>query len=791
MIKQYVNIGLKRLLTFKVYSLINIIGFGIAIAVCLAILLFTNYHFSFDKYITDGENSYRIISRYGDGTYNANTFACFDDVLNSCPEVASHAIAYTNHHVDEIYVGNDKIKCDELIFANVSFLDFFSVKMLEGNKQSVNQPNTMFVTPAMAKKLFPDKEAINQTVLVKSLTANRDSLIGFTITGIIEPLPETSHLGYEILLSQKGHFSQTVETLKARKVFGSAVYVKLFPNTNITAFEQSIAQKIAPILQGVHGPPPEVFNHKLQAIYDIHFSTDTTNEIRPIIRRSSLYILLLVGILIFIIATINFINIHIARASFHRKQSKIIVFLGGGKRHLFSNIFIEILLSVIISFLIAIIFLVVFREPLTNQFFIDWNISFQNIEFWTVTTILFLVVAIMVLLFCSSIFINKIGELRQIKLAIPLMVFQFVLVIALIGFTILINKQMHFVNQKELGYTSENVLIIQINQRNSKINTFRDELLKLPGIISAATALHYPGYHLQDMNLSIGDNSFPFKFGFIDQYAIKTLNINTLQYFKAAKEKATDGWYINESFYNKLKETYSEVQIASSNFPENESKKNDNILQKFEILGVINDFHYASLHSEIENFAFFIPKPDTRYNRFLFARVNQSGSQVLLGKIEKIMHEIYPDQSFNYQFLDEQLNNQYHSEQSLLRLINSFSVLAIIIACLGLIGLSLFMIEKRTKEIGIRKVNGATVYEIIKMLNSYFIKWIALAFVIAVPISFLAIQKWLENFAYKTAVSWWIFALAGLITIVIVILTVCWQTFKAARRNPIEALRYE
>ena len=791
MIKQYVNIGLKRLLTFKVYSLINIIGFGIAIAVCLAILLFTNYHFSFDKYITDGENSYRIISRYGDGTYNANTFACFDDVLNSCPEVASHAIAYTNHHVDEIYVGNDKIKCDELIFANVSFLDFFSVKMLEGNKQSVNQPNTMFVTPAMAKKLFPDKEAINQTVLVKSLTANRDSLIGFTITGIIEPLPETSHLGYEILLSQKGHFSQTVETLKARKVFGSAVYVKLFPNTNITAFEQSIAQKIAPILQGVHGPPPEVFNHKLQAIYDIHFSTDTTNEIRPIIRRSSLYILLLVGILIFIIATINFINIHIARASFHRKQSKIIVFLGGGKRHLFSNIFIEILLSVIISFLIAIIFLVVFREPLTNQFFIDWNISFQNIEFWTVTTILFLVVAIMVLLFCSSIFINKIGELRQIKLAIPLMVFQFVLVIALIGFTILINKQMHFVNQKELGYTSENVLIIQINQRNSKINTFRDELLKLPGIISAATALHYPGYHLQDMNLSIGDNSFPFKFGFIDQYAIKTLNINTLQYFKAAKEKATDGWYINESFYNKLKETYSEVQIASSNFPENESKKNDNILQKFEILGVINDFHYASLHSEIENFAFFIPKPDTRYNRFLFARVNQSGSQVLLGKIEKIMHEIYPDQSFNYQFLDEQLNNQYHSEQSLLRLINSFSVLAIIIACLGLIGLSLFMIEKRTKEIGIRKVNGATVYEIVKMLNTYFIKWIALAFVIAVPISFLAIQKWLENFAYKTAVSWWIFALAGLITIVIVILTVCWQTFKAARRNPIEALRYE
>ncbi|MBE9467771.1 MAG: ABC transporter permease [Bacteroidetes bacterium] len=790
MIKQYINIGFKRLVAFRLYSIINIVGFAIAIAVCLAILLFTHYHFSFDKYITDGENSYRIISRYGDGTHNANTFACFDDVLNDCPEVASHTIVYNIHHIDEIYVGDDKIKCNEVIFANVSFLNFFSAEMLEGDKQSINQPNTMFVTPTMAKKLFPDKEAINQTVFVKSFTANRDSLIGFTITGIIKPLPETSHLGYEILLSQKGHFSPTVEILKDRKVFGAAVYAKLFPNTNIKALELGITQKVAPILKGAHGPPPEAFNHKLQAIYDIHFSNDTINEMRPTVGCSSMYILLLVGLLVFAIATINFINIHIARASFHSKQSKIIVFLGGNKKHIFSNIFIEVMLSVTISFLIAIIFLVVFSKPLTNQFFIDWNISFQNAELWAITAILFLVVGIIVSLFCSSIFINKISQLRQIKLAVPLMVFQFVLVIALIGFTILINKQMHFVNQKELGYSSENVLIIQINQRNSKINTFRDELFKLPGVISAATAQHYPGFHFQDMNFSIGDNSFPFKFGFIDQYAIKTLNINTLQYFKAAKEKSTDGWYINESFYNKLKGTYSEEQIAASNFLEDESQADENN-QEFVILGVISDFHYASLHSEIESFAFFIPKPDTRYNRFLLVRVNQSGSHVLLGKIEKIMHEIYPDQSFNYQFLDEQLNNQYHSEQSLLKLINLFSVLAIIIACLGLIGLSLFMIEKHTKEIGIRKVNGATVYEIIQMLNKDFIRWIAIAFAIAVPISYFAMQKWLENFAYKTTVSWWIFALAGLLTLTIALLTVSWQSWRAATRNPVEALRYE
>ena len=791
MIKQYVNIGLKRLLTFKVYSLINIVGFSIAIAVSLAILLFTNYHFSFDKYISNGENSYRIISRYGDGTYRSNTFACFNDVLNDCPEVSSHTIAYNIHHIDEVYVDDDRVKCKELIFANTSFLDFFSVEMIKGDKQSINQPNTMFVTPEMAKKLFPDKDAINQTVFVKSFTADRDSLIGFTITGIIAPLPHTSHLGYEILLSQKGHFSQTVETVKARKNFAAAVYVKLFPNTNIEAFEQSIAQKAAHILKGAHGPPPEAFNHKLQPVYEIHFSTDTSNEMRPTVRLSSLYILLLVGLLVFTIATINFINIHIARASFNHKQSKIIVFLGGSKKHLFSNNFIEILLSVTISFLIAIIFLIVFSQTLTNNYFIDWSISFQSSELWSVTATLFLVVVIMVSLFSASLFIKNTNYFQQIKLTVPLVVFQFVIVIALIGFTILVNKQMYFVNQKELGYSSENVIIIEIHQRNSKIIAFRDELLKLSGVKSAAAVQHYPGYHLQDMSFSDGDNSFPFKFGHIDQYAINALNIKTLQYFKVAKEAATNGWYINESFFNKLKETYSEEQIASGNFSGNENKTDDSSLQKFEILGVISDFHYASLHSKIESFAFFIPKPGTRSFRILLARINQSGSQTLLKKIEKKMHEIYPGQAFNYHFLDEQLNNQYLSEQSLLKLINSFSVLAIIIACLGLVGLSLLMIEKRTKEIGIRKVNGATIYEIIKMLDIYFIKWILIAFTIATPIAWFATERWLQNFAYKTELSWWIFTLSGLVTVIIVVITVSWQTFRAARRNPVEALRYE
>ncbi len=793
MLKQYFNLGFKRLLNFRVYSFINISGFGIALAVCLAILLYTNHHFSFDKAIENGENSYRIISRFNDGTFRANTFACFDDILADIPQVESHATVYSIHHVDEVYVGEKRIKCNELMFANSSFLDYFSVNVLQGDEGSIDQPNTMFVTPEMADKLFPGQDAMGQMIQVKSFTRNRDSLIGFTITGIIEPLPQRSHLGYDILLSQKGHFSRTVETLKTGKYFAAGVYVKLFADIEPKLIEESINEEAALILKGAPGPPPEVFNHHLQALYDIHFSTETVSELRPTVRKNSLYILLLVGLLIFTIATINFMNIHLARVTYHRKQSNIIVFLGGSSRHLFSNAFVEMMVSISISFILSITMLAVFKQSLTKFLVIDMDIAFRSIDFWLIVAVSYLTVAFLIFLFCSSFFIKRKKAAPQTKLAIPLMVFQFAIVIALTAFTILLNKQMQFIGQKELGYSSENIMVLEIHERNSKVYTFRDEISKIPGVISASCAQHYPGYSMQDMNFSNGDNSFPFEFGQIDQNTIQTLDIQTLHYFTEAKENATDGWYINESFYNNLKQFYNEEQIAGSNFPESEEQSEDENLQNFIILGVIKDFHYTSLHSPIDNFAFFVPKPQSqsRSFRFVLARVNQVAANNVIDEIETKMHELYPGQRFSYHFLDEQLNQQYNSERILSKLINGFSVLAILVACLGLIGLSLLMIEKRTKEIAIRKVNGSTVFEIMSMFNNYFLKWIGLAFVIAIPVAWYVINEWLENFAYKTSTDWWIFGLAGLIAIVVALVTLTWQTWRAASRNPIESLRYE
>ena len=302
---------------------------------------------------------------------------------------------------------------------------------------------------------------------------------------------------------------------------------------------------------------------------------------------------------------------------------------------------------------------------------------------------------------------------------------------------------------------------------------------------------HYPGSKFQDMTFTTGENSFPFKFGFIDKYAIKTLNIKPLFYTTDLKENATDGWIINETFYNKLKAVYSDEQIATGNFSDNESPSDENDLTEFKIIGVVDDFHYTSLHSEIENFAFFVRGPKDRVNRYVLARFEQNKAKETIAAIHNKMEEIYPGQPIVYSFLDEQLNTQYASEQLLLKLINVFSILAIIVACLGLMGLSIFMTEKRTKEIGIRKVNGAKNKEIILLLNKDIIKWVVIAFIIGTPIAYYFSQQWLQNFAYKTDVNWWVFLSAGLLALFIALTTVSLQIVKVARRNPVEALRYE
>jgi len=635
---------------------------------------------------------------------------------------------------------------------------------------------------------------MNKQIFIRSFTPTKDSMLAYTIGGIIKEAPKASHLQYEVLFSQKGHFSSIIKHLKSRKAFGASVYMKLSENINEQAFKEKLKSRLIPLLESAHGPPLDVFDHQLQALYDIHFTDGITAEQQATVRSSSLKILLLVGLIILVLAAFNFGIIHIARAEYHRKANFIIRLMGGKKIQLFFQTFAEILISTFIAMVIAIYLLTAFQHWGNTDFFGNYSISFYSIEFVFMMLSILIILSLLITvlsttdLWKTQAILSEINHRFKRRIAVVLMMSQFSIVIVLIGFTILINKQMSFVENKDLGYNPDQVMIIKVPLRNNQVHVLRNELHVLSFVSSVSNVQHYPGYRLQDMNFNNSGSDFPFKFGFIDKYGLETLNIEVIEYFDVKESNATGGWYINERFYHQLLLTYSHEQIANSEFPSDSEGENED---EFVILGVMRDFHYASLHDPIESFAFHIAEEKSRYNRFLLVRYDATQEENAIASILDKTNEIFPGQPIRYELMEEETAAKYQSENTLLKLINLFSFLSIIVACFGLIGLMVFISNQRTKEIGIRKVNGASISEILNMLNKEVMIWISISFLVATPISYLLASRWLENFAFKTVISWWIFAAAGFIALVIGLVTVSWQSYRAAKRNPVEALRYE
>ncbi len=764
--------------------------------VSIIILSYTYYHFSFDKYVDDYKNSYRLISRYGDGNYNANTFACFEDYFQNAKEIKQTTTCYTQHNISEVFTDDHVTGINDVVFADHTFPEFFGAKMVRGNINKIDEPDIVFVTPQFAIKLFGNENAIGKTIQLRSFTSDRDQKISYTVGGIIESLPETSHIGYDLMISKKGHFSQTVDIVKNRKAFAACIYAKLLPGTNTTEFTNSLNPIAEPLIGKQHGPPMEAFNYKLQPLKDIHFTSGVVAELRPAVRRSSLYILIIVGVLIYFMSIINFVNIFTAGAALRGKEFGIIRFLGGRKNNLWNKLVIEILIVLGISFVLSLSIIFFSNHFITHTFFRHWTISVSSMRFWLSSFSLFILSVIFIgfILTISISRLKQTGSLnfsfKRNRIISSLVIFQFMLVVGLVSFTILLNKQLHYINTKDLGYSAENVLIINSPQQNANVNICIDELKTVPGILHTCFAHHYPGYRLQDMTFSNNRINFPFKFGMASPDILKALNINTIQTFVPQDEWQNGGFIINETFYKNLLQLYSKEQIETSNFSIDELTEDEN-RQDFKILGVTADFNYASLHEPIDNFAWNIQVKESHRNRFILVRYQQKNFAKVFPEIKKTVAKIFPDKPCEYSFLYDHVQEQYDSETILMKLVNAFSILCILVACLGLIGVTLILHQSRVKEIGVRKVNGAQISEIVGMLNKVYVKWIVIAFAIATPLTWYASNKWLENFAFKTTLSWWIFALGGFIALGIALFTVSWQSWRAASRNPVEALRNE
>jgi putative ABC transport system permease protein len=795
------KLAVRKLLKQKSFTLVNLVGLAISLAASIIILVYASYEISFDKHIPDYGRTYRIVSRLGDGKYWARSFACYPEALANRPEIEdlTSFLQITNNVVQ---IGASEFTIQESIIADTAFQDFFGLELISGRKEDLGLPNTVFLTAKLAENLFPEGNAQGKEIFLKQVEDfGNDSLGYFIVAGIIEPLPENTHFGFQMIFSQKGNFADLINHQKAGKFFAANVYLRLFDPGSVKKLEADMTEVLHPFLSKSHGPSVEAFNSRLQPLKEIHFTTGLNREPRPVIRLSVLYLLYSVGGLVFLLLCMNFLSSAIVQSLKQRKEIGIMRTLGAGFFGLYRISLAKVSFIVGTALLFSWIIILV-ASPILDVFFGSgwdpWKLIYRILFFSCISGIFVVFVAASGMHFSGSLRSvvdllkgEKTSGKKLVGILGVLTIVQFGIVVFLIGFSMMIGKQLRFMNDKDLGYTSENIYVMRIPSRNPRGSLLLEEIRKQASVIAASTVHHHPGDVFQHMGFAVGQDQYPFEFRMVDHDVFQTLDIELIRKYLPEGRGMIGSWVINEAFYNRLLQDFSEEDIAGSKFNIMEDHVGDNTRTRFTIAGVMSDFHYSSLHDDIGSFAYVIRDPVSLYNRWLMVRFHDGQSEECIAAVNDMMQFHFPGRSLDGFLLSDNLSGKYSSSRKLSEIILAFTLLAVIIAGLGLHGLSLYITQQRIKEIGIRKVFGAGSWQIISMLNFGFIKWVAVSICIASPLTLWAIRKWLTNFAFKAPPSIWIFILAGIIVAGIAIVSVTWQTASAAGRNPVDSIRHE
>jgi putative ABC transport system permease protein len=782
---------LRNFKTQKLFTLVNLFGLTIGIVAASLILIYISYELSFDRFNKNSNRIFRVYSTYTREGVNAEyvqtptPLASF--LQNKFPEIAKTVrIAQITKG---LVTSGDKIFFeDKIIMADSSIFNVFTFPIIIGNPNEVlAHPNSAVLSESIAKKYFGKSDPIGKTI-------RYNRAIDLTVTGIMKNIPGCTHLPFDIVVSMssaKTFFgSDFLENKMNTVVF---TYLLVNPNIDIERLGQSLSQTTKEANGGDFGDN-ELYH--IQPLTSIHLYSNMGGEYTANSDVKSTYILSTIALLILIIACINYINLSFSvnsRRSIELGMRKIV---GVGRRQLIllyiSDSFVLVGISVIISFLIMRDLLKWFSGFVGAD--LITNISAGNLI--SEIACLFLLITLITGLTSGWISSRK-SPMDTLKKPLLrgkkyigaqgiLVLFQFGISIALITSTLFVNRQMRFIKNKNLGFSKEQLMIIPLNDKKikSKIESFKQELFANPNILSAGSVSDLPG----DMKLvtsifydgGSGQSFSTIPFLEVDKDFVKTFGVQLKEGYPLgdiACPYIGTQYLLNESAAKKLGWDAPIGKRFSCYYGK----------EGF-VTGIIKDFHFKSLHEVIE--PLFLYTRVDNYN-YLAVKLNATGITGSVNYVKQLWNKIVPDSPFEYFFYDNFYDQLYKKEALFGNIIFIFSTIAILIACMGLFGLAAFFSEKRTKEIGIRKVNGASIIEIMTMLNRDFVKWVFIAFIIATPIAWYAMNKWLQTFAYKTELIWWIFGLAGIIALVIALLTVSWQSWWAATRNPVEALRYE
>lgn len=814
MLRNYLNIAFRHLSKQRFYSLVNIFGLAAGVAACLIIVLYVRNELSYDRFNTKADRIYRIA---GEIKFGGNHWQ-----LAVCPAPMAEALErdYAEVELAGRFRDNgsflvkrniENYKEDRVVYADNNILRIFTFDFLEGNPdQALTGPNEVVISKRLADKYFPNDNPVGKSLIL-------DNNLNVNVTGVYKDLPQASHFHFDMLISMP-----TLEESKNGDWVSNnfQTYVLLSKGADASAFSaklpELVTKYIGPQAAQILGnknfdlhkfeADGNLINYWAQPLLDIHLkSHQTTGEFEPNGNIMYVYLFGAIAFFILVIACINFMNLSTARSANRAMEVGVRKVLGSLRGHLVRQFLTESIVISFAAFVLAIGLAYILLPLFNNVALMHLHIPFTQPLFYVALLLASLVVGTMAGLY-PSFFLSSFRPINVLKgklsrgmksgiVRSALVVFQFTISIFLIVGTLVVYRQLHFIQTTTLGFNKDQVIILHdAYALGNGVEAFKNEVVQSPAIISGTSSSYLPvgGYNRSDSPYwPYGADPTPANMvsmqGWrVDYDYVQTLGMNIVQGRNFSKDFPSDSSAVilNETalklfgFKDPIGQKISRFSGGSV----------DNLGTKtFTIVGIVKDFHFESLKENIAGLGLFLA-PSTGDLSFRFAARDV---QSVIATLQKTWKEMAPGEPFQYSFLDDDFGRMYQSEQKLGQIFGIFTCLAVLIACLGMFALTAFTAEQRTKEIGIRKVMGASVSGIIVLLSREFGKLVLISFCIATPLSWFAVQWWLKNYTYKVQIGPLTYLMAGVITLLIAWLTMSYQSFRAATANPIKSLRSE
>ncbi len=818
MLNNYLKIALRNLRKHKGYSFINIFGLSIGIASCLLIMLFVLHELSYDRW---NENAGRIVRPTIDINFGGNVqhYAVTGghlapQVLAEMPEVQNFCRFrdYGSYLIKREGDGQQNFKEENVLYTDSSFFEVFPLPVLEGDERNcLSLPKTMAISKSCAEKYFGSVQlAIGQTLVLENRTP-------WKVTAVFEDMPSNTHFKADFLLAMNGNreLQNTPPLWAVSNNFHS--YLLLRKGTDFKTFnEKFIAlsrEKIGVTASQLMGMSLEDFEAtgqyarmELQKMTEIHLHSDLAVELSANGSIQYVWIFSAIALFILLIACINFMNLTTARSAHRAKEIGVRKVMGSVRSALVGQFLSETILMAAIGVILALAvasFAMPWFNELTGR---DINMPWRNPIFWASlvggTGLVGLLAGSYPAFFLSAFDTIKImkgnltGQAKHGGLRNALVVFQFATAIILVIATVLVYNQLDYIQNKKLGFQKEQVIILDdAYGLGNDVQAFKQKMLEHPAVESATVSGFLPTPSNRNNTIYTSsrefrqDNSVNMGVWAVDHDYLRTLGMELVdgRFFNKSRPLDSAAIVLNEAAVKLFgyDDPVGKKVFTLAGSPQGKPLAEDFI--EYTVIGVVKDFHWESLRENIGALGLYLGNS----SGLMSFRYNAADSKEIVTTLEKNWKAMAPTQPFSYSFLDDSFSKMYKAEQRIGSIAMVFALLAILISCLGLFGLASFMAEQRTKEIGIRKVLGANAGNIVGLLSKDFVKLVLIALVVATPLAIWAMNQWLQDFAYRIDVGWWVFVVAGLSAVLIAVLSVSYQAVRAALSNPVDSLRSE